>query len=64
MIYCLGAEVLRGNFTDFYSGPVYSGRFNCSESAYGLFDCPLIPDESCVDVSPSRAVGFRCVRGM
>ena len=64
MIYHLGAEVLRGNFTDFYSGPVYSGRFNCSENAYSLSDCRLIPDESCVDVGPSRAVGFRCVRGM
>ena len=59
----LGAEVLRGNFTDFYSGPVYSGRYNCSENAYNLYECPLVPDGSCTDVGPSRAVGFRCVRG-
>ena len=63
MFYLLGAEVLRGNFTDFYTGPVYSGRFNCSEYAYALYDCPLIPDQSCIDVGPDRAVGFRCVRG-
>jgi hypothetical protein len=63
LFYPLGAEVLRGNFTDFYTGPVFSGRYNCSENANGLYDCPLIPDQSCIDVGPSRAVGFRCVRG-
>ena len=56
-----GAEVLTGA----YSGPVYSGRLNCSESPYSLSDCQLSSpfDDSCA-ADPSRAVGFRCVRGM
>ena len=60
-----GAELLTGAFTDFYSGPVYSGRLNCSESMYSLSNCQLSPggDESC-GTDPSRAVGFRCVRGV
>ena len=57
--------MLRGAFTDFYSGPVYSGRFSCSENAFDLNGCQLVPenDSSCA-LDPSRAVGFRCVRGM
>ena len=60
-----GAEVLTGAYSDFYSGPVYSGRLNCNESADSLRDCQLSPpfDDSCA-ADPSRAVGFRCVRGM
>ena len=56
--------MLTGAFADFYSGPVYNGRFNCSGSPYNFYDCQLVPgnDESC-SLDPSRAVGFKCVRG-
>ena len=62
-----GAEILTGAFTDFYLGSVYSGRLNCSGDEFSinsLNDCQLTPgnDQSCA-ANPSRAVGFRCVRG-
>lgn len=61
-----GAEVLRGAFSDFYTGPVYSGMINCTSdyTLYSLNDCRLTPgmDETCAG-DASRAVGFSCVRG-
>ena len=60
-----GAEVLRGAFTDFYTGPVYSVNLNCSTDydMYSLSSCTLTPGSEMCGSDASRAVGFRCVRG-
>ena len=60
-----GAKVLTGAFTDLYTGPVYSANINCTSdyNVYSLRDCRLTPGTDMCGTDPSRAVGFRCVRG-